>query len=79
MRGDSEEDLALSHVLAHQGEIEELQVPEAAVNEARGAGGRPSSEILAFDQADAQTPQRGISRDPTANNSTADNQDVQDA
>src|SRR5581483_815535 len=77
MRRDPEQDLALSQVLAHEAEIELFQIAQAAMNQARGAGGGPIPEILPLEQGDAQTAQSGIPRDPASDDAPADDDEIE--
>src|SRR5438093_6779350 len=52
VRGDPEEDLALAHVTPNEREVEELEIPEPAVDETRRPRGRPRAEVRLFDEGD---------------------------
>ena len=52
VRGDPEEDLALAHVAPNEREVEELEIPEPAVDETRRPRGRPRAEVRLFDEGD---------------------------
>jgi hypothetical protein len=73
MRRDPDQDLALAHILAHQPKIEQFEVTQAAVNQARRAGGGPGPEIFALDQANFETSERGVTGDSAADDATTDN------
>jgi hypothetical protein len=70
-------DLALEQRLAHEPEVEVLQVAQAAVHELAGARRRAAREVRALDEADRVAAGRGVQRDPRAGDPPADDEDVE--
>ena len=76
VRGQSPERLALAQRLAHEPEVEQLEVAQAAVDELGGARGGGGGEIALLDQRDRQPAQRQVARGAGAGHAAADDDDV---
>ena len=70
-------DLALEQRLAHEPEVEVLQVAQAAVHELARARRRPAGEVRPLDERDAVAARGGVERHARAGDPAADDQDVE--
>ena len=78
VRGEHGEDQpALVQRLLDQGEVEHLQVAEAAVDELGGPGRGAGGPVVGLDDADAQAAGDGVQGGAGADDSAADDQDVE--
>jgi hypothetical protein len=76
MRRDPEEDLALAHVAAHQGEVEELEVAKSAMNKPGRSGRGAGAEVRLLDERDLEPTQGSVARDARPDDPAADDQKV---
>jgi hypothetical protein len=72
-----EEAVALDAGLEDEAEVAVLEVADAAVDEAGGAAGGATGEVLALDEGDAEATEGGISGDATAGDAAADDEDIE--
>src|SRR6185295_14343190 len=79
MRRDPKQDLALAHVAAHQGEVEELEIAKTAVDEACWPRGRPRGEVVLLDERDRVSAESRVTRDPRSDDAAADDQEIDGA
>ena len=77
MRRQVDVDLALQQRLAHEPEVEVLQVAQAAVDELGRARRRPAREVGALDQRDRVPARGGVQRDAGAGDPAADHEHVE--
>ena len=77
MRREVDHQRALEQRLAHQPEVEVLQVAEAAVDELRRAAGGAGGVVLALDEGDAVAARGGVQRAAGAGYPAADDDDVE--
>ena len=76
VRGDAQQALALDQRFAHQAELEEFEIAQAAVDQL-GAGGRSGGgEIRLLDQRDFQPAARGVARDAGAVDAAAHDEKI---
>ena len=64
--------------LAHEPEVEALQVAQAAVDELAGAAGRAGGEVALLDERDGEATAGGVERDAAARDAAADDEHVED-
>ena len=64
--------------LAHQPEVEPLQVPQAAVDELAGPAGRAGGEVALLDQRDREAAAGGVERHAAAGDASADDEHVEE-
>ena len=76
VRRELYEDRALEQRLAHQAEVEVLQVAQAAVDELRRPARGARREVLALDQGDAVAARRRVERDAGAGDPAPDDDEV---
>jgi len=69
--------LALEQRLAHQTQIEVLQIAQTSVYELAGAAGGARREVGSLDERDAVAATRGVQRDPGAGDAAADDEYVE--
>src|SRR5438309_926098 len=79
VRRDAQQDLAFAHVAAHEAEIEELEVAEAAVDEPCGPRGRARGEVRLLDEGDLESAKGGVARDARSDDAAADDQEIDGA
>ena len=77
VRGDAQQRFTLAQVHAHEGEIQHLEVAQAAMNQTCGARGGCAAEIGFFEQGDTETPQRGVAGNAGADDAAAGDRDVE--
>ena len=77
VRGERDVELALEQRLAHQPEIEVLQVAQAAVDELARARGGPDRVVRALDQRDRVAARGGVERDAGTRDPAADHEHVE--
>ncbi len=77
MRRQRHHQLALAQRLAHQAEVEVLQIAQTAVHELARAARGPRGEVRALEQRHAVTARGGIERDTGAGDAAADDDDVE--
>src|SRR2546423_647803 len=77
VRGELDEQLALEQRLAHEPEVEVLQVAQAAVDQLARPAARAEREVLALDERDAVAARGGVERHPGARDAAADHDDVE--
>ena len=76
VRRGGQQHLALHERLAHQREVELLEVAQAAVDQLGAGRGGMGSKVVLLTQDDAQTAPGRIPRDAAAVDATADDQQV---
>ncbi len=76
MRRDPQKCSTLATGLEDQMEMPVLQIPYAAVNEARRTARRPTPKIIAFDKCRPEPPESRIPRNAGAGDPTANDQQV---
>ena len=79
MRRDAQQDLTLAHVAADEAEVEELEIAQAAVDQARRSGGRARREIGLVDDRDGEPAEGGVPCDPCPDDAAADDEEVDGA
>ena len=77
VRGERDVELALEQRLAHEPEVEVLQVAQAAVDELGGARRGPDRVVGALDQRDRVAARSGVERDARAGDPPAHHQYVE--
>ena len=77
MRRELDHELALEQRLAHESEVELLQVAQAAVHELGGAAARSGGEVGLLDQADAVAAGGRVEGDARARDAAAHDHDVE--
>ena len=78
MRRQLDHDPAFDQRLAHQADVEVLQVAQAAVNHLRTATAGAGGEIVTLDQRHVVAAAGSIERDAGAGHATADDEHVKD-
>src|SRR5436309_2949540 len=68
---------ALEQRLAHEPQVEVLEVAEAAVHELGGAAGGARRVVVALDERDAIPARGGVERDPGAGDPPSDDHEVE--
>ena len=63
--------------LAHEADVEMLEIPQATVDQLAGTARRAGGEVAAFHQSHRQAATRGVERDPAAGHAAADHQHVE--
>ncbi len=76
VRRRCEQHLAFLERLAHQVEVEVLEVTQAAVHELGAGRGRVRGEVVLLAEHDLQSASRGIARDPGAVDAATDDEEV---
>src|SRR5688572_1354601 len=76
MGGEALQTLALGERLAHEGEVEELEIPQAAVDELGGERGGGGGEVALVDEGDGEAAQGELARGAGARHSAADDDHV---
>src|SRR5216110_1849345 len=79
VRRDTQEDLALAHVAAHQREVEELEVAEPAVDQPRRPGCGAGAEVRLFDEGNLEPAKGGVARDARPDDPAADDKKIDGA
>jgi hypothetical protein len=69
--------LALEQRLAHERQIEVLQVAQPTVDQLAGTAGRPGGKIGALDERHAEPARGGVERHPRAGDAPADHHEVE--
>ena len=78
VRGDAlEEQAAFPERLAHQGEVEHLEIAQTAVDEFAGPAGGARRPVPGLDESGGQATCHGVQRGARADHTAADHQDVQ--
>src|SRR5205823_4961902 len=77
VRREAQQPLALLERLAHEPDLEVLEVAEPAVNEPRGRAARATGEIVALDEEHREPRERGLARDRGAVDAPADHDHVE--
>ena len=77
MRRELDHQLALEQRLAHEPQIELLQVAQAAVHELARAAGGSRGVVGSLDQRDAVAPRGGVERHPCTRDPAADDGDIE--
>ena len=77
VRGERDHQLALEQRLAHERQIEVLQVAQPAVHQLAGATGRPGGKVGALDERHAESARSGVERHPRAGDATADHHEIE--
>ncbi len=77
MRRERDHQLALEQRLAHEREIEVLQVAESAMNELAGAARGPRGEVGALHERHAEPARGGVERHPRAGDAPADHDEIE--
>ena len=77
VRRERDHQLALEQRLAHEAEVEVLQVAQAAVDELARAARGPRGVVGALEQRDAVAARGGVERDAGAGDPAADDDDVE--
>jgi hypothetical protein len=77
VRRQVHEQRALEQRLAHQPEVEALEVAQAAVDELRRAARRAGRIVLALDESHAVAARRRVERDARAGDPAADHDHVE--
>src|SRR5262249_21815180 len=70
------ERLALAERFPDEGEVEQLQVAQAAVDELRGFRGGAGAEVALVEKRDRDAAQREVARRPRAGDAASDDDDV---
>src|SRR5262249_54366705 len=78
MRRQPGKGLALAQGLAHQTEVEELKIPEPAVDQLRRAGGRPGGEVDLLDEDAREPPLGEVARHARAGHAAPDDDGVEE-
>ena len=76
-RDDGQQSPPLLVRLADEADVAEPQVPEAAVDQLRGRGRRARAEVTLVDQRHREPGARRRRRDPRADDSAADHEQVE--
>ncbi len=76
-RDGFDEHPALAQRLAHEGEIELLEIPEPAMDQLRGSARGSGGEVAFLDEAYTQPTRRGIESDPGPGDTAADHHEVE--
>ena len=74
---DAKQRLALAEIEAHEAEIEHLQVPQAAVDDACRGGCRAAAEIAPLEERHPEAAQGRITRNPAADDAPADDGQIE--
>lgn len=74
--GQAKEKAPLAQRLEDQAEAALFEVPEAAVNQAAGAGAGAPAQVMGVDQGNGHSPEGGVAGDPCAGDPSADDQQV---
>ena len=69
--------LPLQQRLAHEAEVEVLQVAQAAVDHLRGAAGGSAREVVALDEGNREPARRRVERHARAGDAASDDHDVE--
>ena len=77
VRRERHHQLALEQRLAHEPEVEVLQVAQPSVDELARAAGGPRGEVGALEQRDAVAARGGVQRDARAGDAAADHDDIE--
>ena len=77
MRRSLEQDPALAARFEHQMKKSVFEIPHAAVHEPRRPARRAAREIVALDERDRKSPQRGVARNSRAVDPAADDEDIE--
>ena len=77
MGRDPQQGVAFAEIEPDQPEIQYLEVPQAAVHDPRGLGGRSAPEVGALEERHTQPAHRGIPRDAAADDATSDHRHVE--
>ncbi len=77
VRRERDHQLALQQRLAHERQIEVLQVAQPAVHQLAGAAGGPGGVVGALDQRHAVTARGGVERHPGAGDAPADDHEIE--
>ena len=77
MRREPHHQLALDQRLAHEPEVEVLQVAQPAVDHLRRAARGPARPVVALHERDREPARRGVQRDPGAGDAAADHDQVE--
>jgi hypothetical protein len=75
--GDPPQRLALGQCLTHQGELIMLKIPQPAMDQLGRRGRCAPAKIALLEQQDAGATTRGIARNATTVNSTANYRDIE--
>ena len=76
VRSEPEQESPLLECFPHQPESQILQIADAAVDQARRATARPSAEVAALEQRDAQAAKRGVASDADTLDPSTDDDEV---
>src|SRR5918998_5782912 len=77
MRGERHEQRALEQSLAHQAQVEVLEVAQTAVDQLRGAARGARREVSLLEKGDAVAARGGVERHARAGDPTADDDQVE--
>ena len=76
MRREAQQPLAFVQRLAHEPDLEVLEVPQPAVDQSRRRARRARREVAALDEQHGKAGERGLARDRSAIDAGADHDHV---